>query len=531
MSDQSYIPLAKVRFIFRFDEFGGELSAVPPAKPTTMRKGQKDPGRVLDYELDPDALSKRYVLKGRGETQAQANSKDDRTHSIEGIIPASASLERNSVREADTLKLEIPYLDLPFDPRTIRSCAVEFYLGTVDQPTWGEAMRRGITPELPDEGPYGSNLRFSGWVDDWGVGWEDQPAMVELSCRDNTSLFIDQPAPPQIKIDSKIAIDEAIVQYLASFPQFEGIGVEYRPFDEEAPALADIVQKQAMRNKGIGPGKEETSVWDFITDVVGMVGCIAYIEGTTIIIQKPRTLYANGQSRDADPFQGRTSEGLEMKTRTFIYGRNLESFNVDCRFNALAPKNLEVRCYIPERKKTLVVRFPGVTTKAMPGEKADKGVTVWRVQGIRSKEALQVIAQSIYEDMGRQEIAVSMKTFNLASFGGGNLDPDVLWLQAGDPVEVLFSKGDQLEVTQVPNTQAQLENALLSETATADYLDRLGYSPELARAYARAYADSGYQTVYRVKKMGIDWSDEGVSIDIEAVNYVEVRYDKALEEE
>jgi hypothetical protein len=528
MQDQTYRPLAKVRLTFRFDEFGDDLSAIPPDKPATMRKGQKDPGRVLDYELDPDAVGTRYVLKGRGETQIQTVSADDRTHTIEGIIPARASLEVNSIREADTLELELPYLDFPFDPRTIRSCAVEYFLGTIGAHEWGEAMRQGVAPDLPDESDYGSNRRFIGWVDDDNTVWEDAPGMVTLSCRDNTSLFIDQPAPPQIKVDPKIPIDEAVVQYLACFPQFEGIAVEYRHFDEEPPLLADIVQKQAQRNKGIGPDKEG-SVWDFLTDVVGMVGCVVFVEGSTVVIQKPRTLYADGQQRDNDPFQGRTHEGLEMKTRTFIYGRNLESFGVERRFNANAPKNVEVRCYLPERKKTLVVRFPGVTTKAMPGESADKGLIVWRVQGINSKDALQVIAQSVYEEISRQEISVNLKTYNLASFGGDNTEPDVLWLQSGDPVEVLFAKGDQLDVAQIPSTQAQLENALLSETSTADYLERLGYGPELARAYARAYSAAGYQTIYRVQKVAIDWSDdEGVSIAIDAINYVEVRYDKVL---
>lgn len=529
---QTYYPACKVRLIVRFDEFSDEPSAVPPEKPATMRKGHKDKGQVLDYSIDPDAPEgvTRYRLAGRGQTEAQEASKDNLTHVIEGIIPVRATLEKNTYKEADTLELELSYLDLPFDPRTVRSCAVECYMGTIDADTWREYMRLQTIPELPDESEYGTNRQFKGWIDDWRVNWtSENAASVELSCRDNTSLFIDQDAPPQIKVDPKVGIDEALAKYLACFPQFEGIGVEYRPQNEEPPKLKDVMQRSSQRNGGVGPGKDKMSVWDFIIDVTGMVGCVAFMDGETVVIQKPRTLYARGFSRLEDPWRGRVADDIPMNNRTMIFGRNLSEFNVSRRYNENAPRNIEVRCYLPERKKTLVVRFPGVTSKAQPGESADKSVTVFRVAGVQSKEALQVIAQSIYEDVSRQELEVSMKTPNIASFGGDNAEPDLLYLQAGDPIEVYFAKDDTGDPVLLPATQAQVENSLLVTDKTFEYLQSLGYDADIAKAYAQAYTNAGYQTAFRVAKVVYDWSDdEGLTIGIDAVNYIEVRYDKAL---
>jgi hypothetical protein len=526
----SYKPAALIRLVFRFEEYDSATSAKPPDKVQTKRRGAKDEGYKLEYVLDPNNTSegKRYTLQGKRQETDEA-SEDNLTYAIEGIVPMRATLERNSYKEADTLEIDIPFLDLPFDPRTIRSCGVQYYLGTLTDEIWKEGVSNNQIPKLPLEDDYGSNLRFEGWVDDYRSSWADGQTTVTLSCRDNTSLLIDQPAPPQLKIDPKKTLDEAFADYLASFPQFAGLAVEYRPSSDDAPRLADIANKASQRNGGTGPGKDKMSVWDYLTDVAGMAGCVLFFEGSTIVIQKPRTLYGSEVVREGDPWEGLEYNGAELENRTLIYGENVESFEVSRRFNENAPRNIELRCYLPSRKKTLVARFPGVTSKVQPGEKADKSILVLRVSGVASKDALKVIAQSVYEDMSRQELAVSIKTKHLASLGGSNSEPDLLYLQSGDPVEVLFAskEGD----AEVPSSPEQLEGALLIEARTIEFLSALGYEKEIAAAYAKAYVAAGYQTIFRVQKAMIDWSsEEGVSISIDATNYVQARYDVPLPE-
>src|SRR5690606_8267629 len=99
-------------------------------------------------------------------------------------IPTTAGLGLNGIRTADTLQLGIKYRDLPIDPRVVRSCAVEYFLGCVTADDYERGMRGmqrrdGVLPGarvpynvVPDTflDSYGvarTNLRFQGWVDDW----------------------------------------------------------------------------------------------------------------------------------------------------------------------------------------------------------------------------------------------------------------------------------------------------------------------------------------------------------------------------
>jgi hypothetical protein len=118
-------------------------------------------------------------------------------------------------------------------------------------------------------------------------------------------------------------------------------------------------------------------------------------------------------------------------------------------------------------------------------------------------------------------------TKNLASFGGGNLDPDALDMLPGDAIDV-----------EMASTPTGIERATtLGDIQTAmrdrpkEYLQSLGYSPAFAAAYAQAIRSVGLVTTFRCKTVGLDWDMEssGVTLDIEAMNYIEIRNDQDLE--
>ena len=206
---QSYYPGARVRFGIRFEDFGATDVPKTPEKPPQLRKGKRDAKAELEV-VESEGGGFSLVAPGDdptsvGSPQQQRKSADQRTHWIDGIIPQTASLAKNGIRTADTLKIEVLYRDLPFDPRVIRSCAVQYFLGTVS----AEDYQRGISGELraratpagslpfnviPDEtidqrGQVRSNLRFEGWVDDWESDWSGGEApRVLVSCTDNTQV-------------------------------------------------------------------------------------------------------------------------------------------------------------------------------------------------------------------------------------------------------------------------------------------------------------------------------------------------------
>lgn len=554
--EQTYYPTARVRLIVRLEDYGDANTPAPPETIATVRRGEKAATQLQVVTMENGALLLEGTGGQQGSPQQQTQSADEYTHVIDGIIPRAATLNRNGLRDADTLSIEIKYRDMPIDPRVIRSCAVQFFLGTVTPEDYQRGMEgesrssAGDSPVglpyhvVPDEytdpnGQQRTNLRFEGWVDEWEDEWpQGEGPVVRLECTDNTRLLIEQDAPPKLTIGSKVPVHQAIANYLANFPQFRGLSVEYRPRvpDSQIPTLVDVLQKTAMRPE-LGPsvakgGTSKLKVWDYITDVVGSVGHVVRVEGTTIVIQKARTLYdTRFAGRPDDPFFAapRTLAGGRLPRRLLVYGRNISEMSFARKFSTYAPQNIEVRCYDTERKKTLTARFPlkGDEQKRInPGEASDQKWFVVRVEGIRDEKTLRLVAQNVYEQIGRNELVGRILTKNLGTFGGGNLDPDALDMLPGDAVDVVIQRS---EAGQDDNTVNGVEAQIAARPA--EYLQELGFDARFAAAYAKAVTSIGLQSTFRVRTVSIDWDAEsdGVSLDLEVMNYVEVRADKDLE--
>lgn len=550
--EQSYYPRAKVRLGIRFEEFGDTTVSEAVGKTITksLIKGNGLKSKLGKLKAVKDTSipgASRYNVElssaSKDPPQLQDTSDDELSHIVGGIVPLEATWNLNGIREADSLDLRLKFLDMPIDPRTVRSAWVEFYLGAVPADTaWKQASRASgqmamLDDEWTDEhGQKRSNLRFQGWVDEWSVSWGTDAPAVKLVCRDNLTLLIDQEAPPKLVIGMKLPIHEAIATYLSNFPQCAGMSVEYRPGDADIPKLEDVLSRTAHRPKlGPAPAKgggaaSKLSVWDYITDVTGSIGHIARLEGTTIIIQRVRSLMAAEYAgRPDDPYRARKVGGTEMPYRRFIYGRNIEKMEVARKYAKASPTNVEVRCYYPERKKVLVARYPGKddTVQGMkPGNTPDQKWLIWRVSGIKDESVLRLTAQSIYEAISRTELMVAVSTKNMASFGGGNMDPDILDMRAGDTFEVFTSRDEQGQ-----NDTVVVESLLLAQARAREFLKKLGFGGSFIDAYVRAYTNSAFQTAYRMRTMVTRWHiDQGVSFDITGANYVEVRLDKALPE-
>lgn len=585
--EQSYFPSAKVKLAVRLDEMSRRVftGKIPP-KPTRYLSGVKDKKAPLKIVPD-DTVTENNIRRLKleldeskpplpGVSPAKKIKGDDGLTHAFVIIPKDAQWAQNGLRTADTLNVTIRFVDMPIDPRAIRSCAIELYLGTVTpddfaagvagelrayEGTDGKSTRTESMSLVPDDyvdenGRVRSNLRFQGFVDKWEVAWEDGEPVVRLECRDMTQLLIDTEAPSRLVIDGSRAVaglpgsttggkgaplDEAIAIYLSHFVHFAGLVVEYRAGAMqtqkiEAPKVAQAFSKPAYRPQlGPPPGMmagamTNLSVWDYLTDVCGALGHVIRIDGQTIIVQPGATYTSNGNvARADDPYDGSQRGGA--KYRRMIYGRNVLNMKMARNFTRPAqPKNIEVRCWSVKQKKVLMARFPyrppgnpsDPLARAWPGESSEEDWMVIRVSGIEDEQTLRVIAQNAYEQLGRNELTLRLKTKNLASFGGGNSDPDLLDMRAGDTFELLIHRED-LE----HNTLTKIDKLIQVQQRNAEFLLSLGFPKELADAYAKAFTDMGFQTVFRAKTLGFSWNvDEGVAIEIEGVNYIEVRADK-----
>jgi hypothetical protein len=547
----------------RFEDYGDTDTPDAPQLPPQNRRGAgKDPGQKLVVQEDEG----RLVLtepgtapsKGKGGPQDQTKSDDLRTFVIEGVIPIGAQLHLNGVRQADTLSMTCQYRDFPFDPRAIRSLGVKFFLGCVsaddaDRGNRGEFRQNATVGgdalpfnTIPDTyvDPFGrprTNLRFEGFADEGSVDLDESQGVVSFEFTDNTSLLIDQEAPPRLTISAKQPIDRAIAGYLAAFPQMRGLSVEYRPKTAEAdkPVLGKLLAPTAKAKKDEGPtpgGSSKLTVWDYITDVCGAIGHIVRVEGLSVVVQRARTLFGGQYHRPDDPFTGREVSGqgsppLLLSTRMYGYGINVKGVNIRRAWRKRESTNVEVRSYDVNRKKTLIVRFPDKADKSdtqkggrvkslHPGNTADLKFEVVRVQGINDLKTLKIVAQNYYESKNRNEMGVIVQTPNLGSFGGDNLDPDALDLREGDPirVEIVRQPGDS-----EANTIMDLSRGAVEQ------ITALGFPQEIAEAYAKSRGRLAFPTTFRMKTGLFDWKNgSGIAIKLECVNYVEVRVNKDL---
>lgn len=558
---QVYYPNARARLIVRLEDYGDPATPAPAPKPTTLKKGITDKStQALQVKQQGGA----FVLVSPGDDpsrvgspQQQMSSSDGYTQVIDGIPLLTADWKQNGIRTPDQLTVEFQFADLPIDPRVIRSCAIQFFLGTVSADDW----QRGVNGELrspsqtmsgvalpfntiPDQyvdgnGRSRTNLRFEGWVDEFEDDFtKDGVPLVRFDCTDNTRLLIEQEAPPQLTVDPKKPLDEAVATYLANFPQFRGLAVQYLPAGldrSRIPVLKKALAKTKFQPK-LGPppagggGGGKVMVWDYLTDVCGSVGHLIRMVGTRLVIQTPRTVF-NGAlpRRDDDPFTGRVlPDGTRIDERLFLYGDNIETMKFKRRYTRNAPVNIEVRSYDNRNKTTLVERFPqkGDRVKRLhPGDTADEKWKVITVRGVNDRAVLRSIAQGAYEQLGRKELGVTVVSRNLGTFGGGNLDPDALDFQPGDPlrVEILRAANENNS-----NTVVDLNDQVRS--SASQFLRDLGFTGDFSDAYQRAVSSASFPTLFRAQTVGLRWDGErdGVTMTVEAVNYVEVRSDKQL---
>jgi hypothetical protein len=539
---QSYIPRARLELIIRLEDFGDTANPVPPspAMPPHLRSGKKK-GGTPDDKLRVEKEGDRFVLRSptagenKGPPQQQITSSDNRTFRLDGIVPLRATVNRNGPRMADTLSLSVQFSDLPLDPRVIRSIAVQFWIGciTPDQLAKETQGKRRIPCPRTFVDAYGrtrENLRFQGFVDDFECTLNDGAPEVSLECTDNTRILLDQDAPVKLTVAADKPFDEAVADYLSNFPQFVGLAVEYRPAGTVVPSLGGALAKTAFKPK-LGPppsGGGKMSVWDYLTDIAGSIGQIVRFEGTTVIFQRPRTFYSGrGRARPDDPFRGRIlPTGRQIDSRLLVYGRNVDELGFKRRFSKNVSTNVEVRCYSPRLGKTLVARYPvgkgDRQSKPVPGDKQDTNWKVVTVHGIEDEPTLRIVAQGVYEQLGRSELTSKAVTKNLGSFGGSNVDPDLLDVQAGDSVVIEVQRDE-------PSLAAMGGQGGSGNAKT--FLEQLGYPSEFATAYQTAITHIGLPTTFRVRTAAIDWDcDQGVTLDYEVVNYVEVRASKELPE-
>lgn len=319
----------------------------------------------------------------------------------------------------------------------------------------------------------------------------------------------------------------------------------------------------------------QLNFWDVITRYCFLVGAIPTFVGKQLRIRPSRSLFQLREKAGFDPavptpFAGgqvRDVGGSEfpLQIRRLVYGRDIEQLSFERKFNGFTPRI--IRCesidtggkqrgmgkYLSaEWPKQVHQRAPvlgeaggdagtfatagaghsgGTSTEAgASGQAADGSITEKLTlkipcPGVKDKATLLRIAQDLFEELGRGEMGGSCSTRNLASFGAGNQDPDLLRLRPGDAIEFKVDSASLSSrspaISEITNQARMGDDELIGELAL-----RLG-DENLARVIV-ATARSSVATLhdfFRVATVKFDWdAAKGIGISFDYQNYVESRH-------
>jgi len=440
------------------------------------------------------------------------------------IPPNELTHERNGPRTADTLSVRIAYRDLPVPPRAIRSIGVVWHADTVTPENYALGMREGLAGRSTAPAilaPTTANKRFVGFVDT--VEEDDGACSLNIEARDFTALLIDQIVPPSVLATTAtdVRLDALVMTLLRSIPGnvAKGLTVEFVAWgadDEQGPpdpfpVVSDVYGKQGRARRGKSPrlsassGGADVSYWDVLTDICVACGYLPVIEEDRLRIIPPRTLYeGEGSFRRAVA----TASGVEQLTaRRFIVGLNAEDPTFRRSFARLSIPSIIVRSTVPGLREPLTSRWPPeAKTKARPpsvtpsGRGAQDRSELVLVRGISTQAQLDRIARNLWHEYALGEYVGKIATTHLASYGGGNADPDILGIRSGDPVDVVRRGAGA--AGGVLSTIADLQ----SLEARFEALRASGVSGTAARSIVQFQAaTSGLGSTFRVKSMSQAW--------------------------
>lgn len=213
------------------------------------------------------------------------------------------------------------------------------------------------------------------------------------------------------------------------------------------------------------PVKDDTSIWDAITDITVQAGIVAWVHLDKVYLAPARNVFAGA------------------RRRRFVQARNCNDLSFERDLGRRNIPAVEVRCWDSENRRRLVARYP--TDTAIPTTKvsgktrpinpfaapardrrqSDEDV-VRVVQGITSQADLDACAEAIYLELRRNQLAGGLKTTRMVELGAdGTLGPDperlLLDLRSGDVIDVqpalaAWDAGD-LSTLKPAQIQARLE--------------------------------------------------------------------------
>lgn len=407
-------------------------------------------------------------------------------------------LERNDHNHADSLDVEVDWIDAGVDPRWIAGGTCELYMGSAD--------------DFGDWGPSDDNLRFVGRMVRPARELRSDSLRVSLLFHDYTSFFL--LAKPFASSGVPLYSDTLQAAWARICDQVPGVealkdNLEFRGLSAPGPRVSSAVAArfQKLGKVPVKPGVDAWAVWQ---QVVGMMGLISFFEGDRCVV-----------TTATDYFTGSSTPAL-------VYGRNILNFREE-RNNDRGIRGVGITSYDPLTGKSLEAIYDPLAGKRKakkPAAKKKGGaktalvdtteVDFFQFPGVTNPEQLEVIARRVYEERSRQELEGSVSTADMTASTTTGDEADLLSLRSGDTIEVRFMDSEDAAFVRVMESVGD---------RTAYLVDR-GYSEPVANIIA-ANVDrmTDKSSLFYVKSMTVDMesTEDGGSfnVDIQFINKID----------
>jgi hypothetical protein len=384
------------------------------------------------------------------------------------LRPLQVDLERNDHNTADAMSLTVDWTDAGVDPRILDDGVLSFYLGQADDlGTW--------TPAAGD-------LRFVGMLkENDGMRQIDTPGRVTLQAVDYTTLFLSaKPFGSSGIPDYSQTLVEAWGRICSQTPGAEALAANITFLGVNPAVVLGNAVAERFARLGQVPTKADTDAWAVWQQCVGMLGLISYMSLDTCIVTTSTAYYT-----EEDP-------------PVLIWGRNLLSWKEN-RNSSEARKGIGLTSFDPLTGTTLEAYYPPVGDERVrhkASQAEDREYLTY--PGVTNQDALNDIAQRVWEERRRQELVGSIETAEMAVETNSGASFDLLNLGSGEAIKVQVD----------PESRQLLANLGTREKQWRHLVDR-GYSRDAADLIVLNYAEfSQLEPVYHTKTVRISASVE-----------------------
>lgn len=414
------------------------------------------------------------------------------------LRPKRFRLTRNDHNKADECEVTVDWREAGVDPRLLDDGVLTVYADNADD--------RG------EWEPSEANCRFIGLVNEIEANRDaNYPGEVRLSCVDFTSCFIRAKPFGSAGIPSyAMRLDEAWRTVVSQTPGAEKLADRLVLVGLDSYPLLGAAVADRFATIGKVPTKPETDAWAVWQQCVGMMGLISYIYRDQCIVTTATNYYSD---QDAP---------------VFLYGKNLESLN-ESRIPDLAKKGVGLTSFDPITQTAIEAFWPPIGDERVKRKRArSKKIQTtdqlrqsetrdfFAFPGVTNEEALERVAQRVWEERSRQELvgrAVTRELFVTTEHG---LAFDTMFLGAGDSIRV-----------EVEPENKQLLASLPSFSERVAFLRRRGYSPQVAELIVKNmqnFAQLSSKFLVRTSETELEVNEDGgsFSVSVEYCNRIEI---------